>query len=95
MARPPKLGTDESQSALQGLSGWKVRDGKLHKTFRFKDFVVAWGFMSRVALVAQAMDHHPDWSNSYNTVQVDLATHDAGGITHLDFTLAHKIEDNV
>jgi 4a-hydroxytetrahydrobiopterin dehydratase len=71
---------------------WTVVDGKLHKEFRFADFIEAFGFMSKAALVAQAMDHHPEWFNVYATVRVDLATHDAGGITDLDFALAGRME---
>jgi 4a-hydroxytetrahydrobiopterin dehydratase len=73
-------------------SPWKVVDGKLHKEFQFKDFNQAFGFMARVALVAESMDHHPEWFNVYRTVRVDLATHDAGGITELDFGLAGRME---
>jgi 4a-hydroxytetrahydrobiopterin dehydratase len=71
---------------------WGLCQGKLNKEFHFKDFVTAFGFMTRVALVAEAMDHHPEWFNVYSTVRVDLATHDAGGITELDFALARRIE---
>jgi 4a-hydroxytetrahydrobiopterin dehydratase len=73
-------------------SPWQLIDGKLHKDFQFADFIDAFGFMTRVALVAQAMDHHPEWFNVYKTVRVDLATHDAGGITELDFALAGRME---
>ena len=91
MARPPKLPVDQIQPAIEKIDGWELKDGKLHRTFRFADFIEAWGFMSRVALIAQAMDHHPDWSNVYNTVVVDLSTHDAGGVTDLDLKLAGMI----
>jgi 4a-hydroxytetrahydrobiopterin dehydratase len=73
-------------------SPWALIEGKLHKEFQFADFIEAFGFMTRVALVAQAMDHHPEWFNVYKTVRVDLATHDAGGITELDFSLASRME---
>lgn len=73
-------------------SPWQVIDGKLHKTFAFPDFVVAFGFMTRVALAAESHGHHPDWHNVYNRVTIDLDTHDAGGITEKDFFLARKIE---
>jgi len=73
-------------------SPWAVVDGKLRKEFRFADFVHAFGFMTKVALVAESMDHHPEWFNVYNTVRVDLATHDAGGITEFDFTLATRMD---
>lgn len=91
MARPPKLTEAQINEALGELTGWEVQDGKLHRTFKFVDFVEAWGFMSRAALHAQAMDHHPEWFNVYNTVRVDLNTHDAGGITALDVELARKM----
>ena len=84
-------------SALSALNSsvslaWSITDGKLHKTFQFRDFSEAFGFMARVALVAEAMDHHPEWFNVYKTVRVDLSTHDAGGITELDFALAGRME---
>jgi 4a-hydroxytetrahydrobiopterin dehydratase len=71
---------------------WAVVAGKLHKEFQFADFIEAFGFMTRAALVAQSMDHHPEWFNVYKTVRVDLATHDAGGITELDFALARRMD---
>ena len=70
------------------LPGWELADGKLRREFVFQDFVTAFGFMSQVALVAEKMDHHPEWSNVYNRVVVELQTHDAGGLTDLDFELA-------
>jgi 4a-hydroxytetrahydrobiopterin dehydratase len=79
-------------ASLPSLAGWSVVDGKLHREFKFADFIAAWGFMSRVALIAQSLDHHPDWSNVYNTVRIDLDTHDAGGITEKDFELARRID---
>ena len=81
-----------SELNASAASPWTLAGGKLHKAFQFKDFVDAFGFMSRVALVAESMDHHPEWTNVYNRVVVDLSTHDAGGITALDFTLASRIE---
>jgi len=76
--------------AVQGLSGWAAVAGRdaIAKTFVFKDFNAAFGFMSRVALKAERMDHHPEWFNVYNRVEVTLATHDAGGVTELDVQLA-------
>src|SRR5271166_2280594 len=78
------------QSALQGLPGWSEVAGReaIGRTFTFKDFNEAFGFMSRVALVAEKNDHHPEWRNVYKTVDVVLATHDAGGVTALDIDLA-------
>ncbi|WP_218081101.1 4a-hydroxytetrahydrobiopterin dehydratase [Anthocerotibacter panamensis] len=89
----PQLTPDEILSRLKNLSGWEILNGKLHKSYRFPDFVAAWGFMSRVALVAESMGHHPEWFNVYNRVTVDLTTHDAGGISILDFTLAQKMDE--
>ena len=87
MAHPTKLSEAEVQIRLTTLPGWSVDQGKLHREFRFPDFKQAFAFMTRVAAVADQMDHHPEWFNVYNTVRVDLATHDAGGITDLDFKL--------
>jgi 4a-hydroxytetrahydrobiopterin dehydratase len=77
---------------LQRLSGWTVLDDKLHKSFTFADFVEAFGFMTSVALIAEGMNHHPEWSNVWNRVTIDLSTHDAGGITSLDFTFAARVD---
>jgi 4a-hydroxytetrahydrobiopterin dehydratase len=77
---------------LHDLPGWILLEGKLHKQFTFPDFVGAFGFMTEVALLAQAMDHHPDWSNVYNRVVIDLVTHDLGGISTFDVELARRIE---
>ena len=71
---------------------WEEHDGKLHKDFTFKNFSEAWAFMSRVALLAEKANHHPDWSNSWNKVSIDLVTHDAGAITDQDRELAAKID---
>jgi 4a-hydroxytetrahydrobiopterin dehydratase len=71
--------------------GWEIVDGKLHREFTFKNFSEAWAFMTRVALLAETANHHPDWSNSWNKVVIDLVTHDAGGITDNDTGLAEKI----
>jgi 4a-hydroxytetrahydrobiopterin dehydratase len=72
---------------------WTVRDGKLHREFKFTDFTRAFGFMASCALVAERMNHHPEWFNVYNKVVVDLATHDAGGITQNDFDLAKAMDE--
>jgi len=79
-------------AAAAAAAPWTVAGGKLHKEFQFRNFVEAFGFMTRAALVAESMDHHPEWFNVYRTVRVDLATHDAGGITELDFALASRME---
>ena len=87
-----KLSKPEIAAALRQLAGWKVVKGSLHRTFTFKDFTQAFGFMKRVALAAARMDHHPNWSNAYNKVTIDLSTHSAGGLTKDDFDLAGKIQ---
>ncbi|MEM7765251.1 MAG: 4a-hydroxytetrahydrobiopterin dehydratase [Pseudomonadota bacterium] len=78
-------------AALKTLDGWTITDDKLTRKFEFADFNEAFGFMTRVALVADAMNHHPEWFNVYNRVEVALTTHDAGGLTELDTTLAGKM----
>ena len=85
-----RLSAETRKSALQGLSGWTETPGReaIGRTFTFKDFNEAFGFMSRVALVAEKNDHHPEWRNVYKTVEVVLSTHDAGGITARDIELA-------
>ena len=87
-----RLSKQKVARELRNLSGWRVLNGSLHRTFKFKDFTQAFGFMTRVALAAEKMDHHPDWSNSWNKVTVDLCTHDAGGLTNNDIGLATKIQ---
>ncbi len=77
------------------LPGWTVRDDKLYRQFKFPDFVAAFGFMSQVALLAEKMDHHPDWSNTYNRVDISLTTHDLGGISMRDITLAKQIDEHL
>jgi len=91
MAPISKLPPDVIEEKLAGLPGWALRKEKLHRQFRFGDFVEAFGFMSRVALLAEAADHHPEWSNVYNRVDIELTTHDAGGISERDFQLAARI----
>ncbi len=87
-----KLSEQEIATRLKSLGGWAVQNGKLHRTFECKDFVAAFGCMTRVALVAEAMNHHPEWCNVWNKVTVDLSTHSIGGISKLDFELATKID---
>lgn len=89
--RAQKLSEEEIASRLAALEGWSLVNGKLHRAFECKDFVAAFGCMTRVALVAEAMNHHPEWSNVWNKVTVDLSTHSIGGISQLDFELAAKI----
>jgi 4a-hydroxytetrahydrobiopterin dehydratase len=75
--------------------GWELSDGKLHRELTFADFSEAFGFMSRVALLAEKANHHPDWSNSWNKVTIDLVNHDAGGVTEKDYLLAAAINEIV
>lgn len=89
-----KLEGAERAKALATLSGWTELSGRdaIGKSFKFKSFSEAWGFMARVALEAEKMDHHPEWSNVYNRVDVVLATHSAQGLTPLDIKLAQKMD---
>jgi 4a-hydroxytetrahydrobiopterin dehydratase len=88
-----RLSAEARTAALQELSGWTEVSGReaIARTFTFKDFNEAFGFMSRAALVAEKKDHHPEWRNVYKTVEVVLATHDAGGVTRLDIELAKSM----
>lgn len=85
-----KLDQSELADAVAGLPGWRLEKGQLHREFRFDGFVGAFGFMTSMALVSEAMNHHPDWRNVYDRVVVDLSTHDAGGITALDIEWATR-----
>ena len=87
-----KLSDSEIGNRLASLPGWTLKDGKLHREYKFADFVTAFSFMTRVALVAEKRDHHPEWFNVYNKVVVDLTTHDAGGISDKDVELAKAME---
>jgi 4a-hydroxytetrahydrobiopterin dehydratase len=86
------LGAEELARALAELPAWSLAAGKLHREYRFPDFNAAFGFMTRVALEAERMNHHPEWSNVWNRVVVDLVTHDSGGVTASDVALAKKLE---
>lgn len=90
--RPPKMSDAEISTELANLPGWSLDGGKLHRAYVCKDFVDAFGKMTSVALLAEAMNHHPQWFNVWNQVKFHLSTHDAGGITKLDFELAGKIQ---
>jgi len=90
--RPTRMNEIEISSALQKLAGWQFQGGKLHRDYQFADFIAAFSFMAGAALVAQGMDHHPEWFNVWNTVRIDLVTHDAGGVTVLDVQLAEAME---
>jgi 4a-hydroxytetrahydrobiopterin dehydratase len=89
-----KLEGDARSEALSRLQGWILADGRdaIRKSFRFKDFNQAFAFMTRIAMMAEKMDHHPEWSNVYNRVEITLATHDAGGLTERDIRLATFID---
>ncbi len=89
MADP--LSDDDIQRRLAGIPGWAYENGALHRRFEFADFNEAFGFMTRAALVAEKLDHHPDWSNSWNTVTVDIVSHAAGGVTDGCFELAGRM----
>ena len=89
-----KLTGEARRKALDGLHGWSETDGRdaISKSFTFRNFSEAFGFMTRVALVAEKMDHHPEWFNVYRNVDVTLSTHDAGGLTDLDIVLAAAMD---
>lgn len=91
MHRPEKIG---AAKALLALPGWTAADGRdaIARTYLFNDFNAAFGFMTRVALAAERMDHHPEWFNVYNRVDVVLSTHDAGGVTELDVQMARLMD---
>jgi len=88
-----RLNDTQTQEASKNLDGWSLVDDRhaLEKRFKFKDFNAAFGFISRIALLAESMDHHPEWSNIYNTVDITLTTHDAGGLSERDVKMAAKI----
>ena len=88
-----KLTEAEVKQRLSEVPGWTLEGGKLHRAFECKDFVAAFGNMTRVALGAEAMNHHPEWFNVWNKVVIDLNTHSVGGISELDFKLAGKINE--
>ncbi|MBC2884155.1 4a-hydroxytetrahydrobiopterin dehydratase [Ochrobactrum sp. CM-21-5] len=88
-----RLTEDELKQALAGLDGWQKSEGReaIAKSFRFKDFNAAFGFMAQVALYAEKLDHHPEWFNVYNRIDVTLATHSENGVTELDIKMARKM----
>lgn len=92
--RPAKLTGEDRKAALAKLPGWSEVSGRdaISKKFVFRNFSEAFGFMTRAALVAEKLDHHPEWFNVYKTVEVTLSTHDAGGLTELDIQLAGKMD---
>jgi len=89
-----KLSAAAREKALPGLPEWRLAEGRdaIQRRFKFKDFNAAWGFMSRIALQAEKMDHHPEWSNVYSTVDITLSTHDCGGLSERDIALARFID---
>ena len=89
-----RLTGEERTEVLASLSGWRAAEDRdaIVRDFRFDDFVAAWGFMSRVALLAEKADHHPEWSNVYNRVTIALTTHDCDGLSHRDIDLARAID---
>ena len=89
-----KLSREERETLLPALDGWSLTDDEdaIEKTFEFGDFVEAWGFMSRVAILAEKADHHPEWFNVYNRVEITLTTHDADGLSRRDVDLAKAID---
>ena len=90
-----KLSDDEIASALHDLEGWERHEVRhaICKTFKFKDFNIAWGFMTRCAFLAEKMNHHPEWSNVYGRVEVLLTTHDANGVSQRDIDMAQEMND--
>jgi 4a-hydroxytetrahydrobiopterin dehydratase len=94
MKLPKRLSPEALNEALATLAGWRAAEGReaISKRFVFRDFSEAFGFMTRVALLAETMNHHPEWSNVYKTVDVTLTTHDAGGLTELDVRLARAMD---
>ena len=88
-----KLNDAEIQQQLQDIKGWSLANGKLHRAFECRDFATAFGKMTQVALVAESMNHHPEWFNVWNKVVIDLNTHSVQGISTLDFELAAKINE--
>jgi 4a-hydroxytetrahydrobiopterin dehydratase len=87
-----KLSSEDIQAAISKMPGWSVAREKLHREYKFADFVHAFGFMATAAIAIEKRNHHPEWANVYNRVTVDLTTHDAGGITQADIDLAVLLE---
>ncbi|MEO9306752.1 MAG: 4a-hydroxytetrahydrobiopterin dehydratase [Nitrososphaera sp.] len=87
-----RLSEEQIKSELSRLQGWSVVNGKLHKDYIFDDFIDAFGFMSKAAIHIEKMNHHPEWFNVYNKISIDLVTHDAGGITQNDISLAKTLD---
>ncbi|MGB7786513.1 MAG: 4a-hydroxytetrahydrobiopterin dehydratase [Salinimicrobium sp.] len=90
-----KLSKEEIDKHLQELDGWEYKDDAIHTSFQFENFKEAFSVMTRIAFEAEAQQHHPDWCNVYNQLQITLSTHDAGGVTEKDFKMAETIENIV
>jgi len=90
-----KLSNEEIQQALSTLDGWSFKNNNIEKQFQFRDFVEAFGTMTRIAILAEKMNHHPEWTNVYNKLSIKLSTHDEGGVTEKDIELAKQIESIV
>lgn len=88
-----KESSEQIEAKLKNLPGWELKNEKLHRELKFKNFVQAFGFMTQIAILAEQMDHHPEWFNVYSRVIIDLTTHEAGGISQRDFDLAQKINE--
>ena len=93
MAERLKLTEDEIKAAVSSLPGWRFEGSKLHKQYIFADFAHAFGFMATAAILIEKMNHHPEWSNVYNRIDVHLTTHDAGGVSKRDIELAHVLDN--
>lgn len=92
MGNPRKLNESAVKQGMESVTGWSIQNEKLFQEFAFPTFIDAFGFMASVALLAEKQDHHPEWSNVYNKVKINLTTHEAGGITERDFLLASSID---
>jgi len=92
MLKRTALSATDIDARLRDLAGWTYTGGQLHRELQFRDFSEAFGFMARVALEAEKLNHHPDWRNVWSKVVLDLSTHDAGGVTESDFELARRVE---
>ena len=88
-----KMTSEQIETQLKDVPGWELKNEKLHREFKFKNFVQAFGFMTQVAILAERLNHHPEWSNVYSRVTIDLTTHEADGISPRDFELAAKINE--
>ncbi len=94
MSRTTRLTQPEIDELLSQRRNWSIEDGKLTRVLKFKDFVETFAFMTQVALIAERMNHHPEWFNVYDTVRIQLTTHDVGGLSARDFELAERIDES-